>query len=90
MGLTEEGTGTGGTFVATDSAEDTPPIVEGGSPCRFCGAKLRHTFVEYHRRGIRRVGLGVDAQNPTGAVRVYEKAGMRVLTEDIVFEKELV
>jgi hypothetical protein len=35
------------------------------------------------------VGLGVDAENPTGATRLYESVGMRVLKEDVVFEKEL-
>jgi mycothiol synthase len=52
-------------------------------------ALLRHALVEFHRRGEKHVGLGVDAENPTGATRLYEKAGMRVLTEDIVFQKEL-
>jgi hypothetical protein len=33
--------------------------------------------------------LGVDAQNPTGATRLYERAGLRVIKEDIVYEKEL-
>ena len=52
-------------------------------------ALLRQAFAEFHRRGEPHVGLGVDAQNPTGATRLYEKAGMHVLTEDVVFEKEL-
>jgi mycothiol synthase len=52
-------------------------------------ALLQHAFVEFHRRGVPHVGLGVDAENPTGATRLYEKAGMRVVTEDVVFAKEL-
>lgn len=52
-------------------------------------ALLRQAFAEFHRRGEPHVGLGVDAQNPTGATRLYERAGMRVVKEDIVFEKEL-
>ena len=36
-----------------------------------------------------RVSLGVDAENPSGATRVYERAGMRVVAEDVVFEKDL-
>jgi len=52
-------------------------------------ALLRHAFVEFHRRGEPHVVLGVDAQNPSGAIRLYERAGMRVMKEDIVFEKEL-
>jgi hypothetical protein len=31
----------------------------------------------------------VDAQNPTGATRLYERAGMHVVQEHIHFEKEL-
>ena len=39
-------------------------------------ALLQHSFGEFYRRGRRRVGLGVDAQNLTGALRLYERAGM--------------
>jgi mycothiol synthase len=52
-------------------------------------ALLQHAFGEFHRRGERRVGLGVDAENATGAIRLYERAGMRVHSEEIVYEKEL-
>jgi mycothiol synthase len=52
-------------------------------------ALLSHAFVEFHRRGEPHVGLGVDAENPTGATRLYERAGMRIIKEDVVFEKEL-
>jgi len=52
-------------------------------------ALLRHTFVEFHRRGESHVGLGVDTQNPSGATRLYERAGMRVINEDVVYEEEL-
>jgi len=52
-------------------------------------ALLRHAFGEFYRRGRRHVALGVDAQNPTGAVALYERAGMRVAQEYVDFEKEL-
>ncbi len=52
-------------------------------------ALLRHAFGEFYRRGMRTVGLGVDAQNPTGATRLYEQAGMRVTQRDIAYEKAL-
>jgi len=39
---------------------------------------LLHSFNEFYRRGKRKVGLGVDAQNLTGALRLYESAGMHV------------
>lgn len=52
-------------------------------------ALLQATFCEFRRRGEPHVGLAVDAENATGATRLYERAGMRVLKEDIVYEKEL-
>lgn len=54
-------------------------------------ALLQHSFGEFYRRGKRRVGLGVDAQNLTGALRLYEKAGMRSdpSRQFSLYEKEL-
>ena len=52
-------------------------------------ALLRHAFGEFHRRGYRKVCLGVDAFNITGALRLYEKAGMRVIRQFDMYEKEL-
>lgn len=51
-------------------------------------ALLRHSFGEFYRRGMPTVGLGVDAENPTGATRLYKKAGMQVATEFVFYEKE--
>jgi mycothiol synthase len=39
-------------------------------------ALLREAFGEFHRRGLATVGLKVDSDNPTGAVRLYERVGM--------------
>ena len=50
-------------------------------------ALLLHTFGEFQRRGQTRVTLGVDAANPTGATKLYERVGMHVEMEGIVFEK---
>ncbi len=52
-------------------------------------ALLLHGFGDFHRRGERKVALGVDAQNPTGATRLYERAGMHVAYEAIAFAKEI-
>ena len=52
-------------------------------------ALLLHSFGEFYRRGTRTIGLGVDAQNPTGATRLYQKVGMYPASEFITFEKEL-
>ena len=40
-------------------------------------ALLRLAFAALHERGLRRAGLGVDAENATGALRLYERVGMR-------------
>ena len=52
-------------------------------------ALLRHAFGEFYRRGQPRIALGVDAQNSTGATRLYERAGMHVAYEAVAFEKAL-
>ena len=52
-------------------------------------ALLIHSFGEFHRRGQRRVGLGVDSENATGATKLYESVGMVVDTEQVVWEKLL-
>jgi ribosomal protein S18 acetylase RimI-like enzyme len=38
-------------------------------------ALLQHAFRAYAERGATRVGLKVDSTNPTGAPRLYERAG---------------
>ena len=52
-------------------------------------ALLRHAFDELYRRGKRKAGLGVDAENLTGALRLYENAGMHVHRAFDLFEKEI-
>ncbi|HEY0756829.1 MAG TPA: GNAT family N-acetyltransferase [Ktedonobacteraceae bacterium] len=52
-------------------------------------ALLLHSFNEFYRRGKRVVGLGVDSQNLTGALRLYQRAGMHRVQENINYEKEL-
>jgi mycothiol synthase len=52
-------------------------------------ALLRHSFREFHRRGFPRVVLGVDADSPNGATRLYERVGMHVARRVDFYEKEL-
>lgn len=52
-------------------------------------ALLLHAFGEFYRRGKREVGLNVDSQNLTGALRLYQRAGMHKAQERVSFEKEL-
>lgn len=52
-------------------------------------ALLQQSFAALHQRGRLRVGLGVDADSLTGATRLYEKAGMKVVRQYDTYEKEL-
>ena len=52
-------------------------------------ALLQHSFGEFYKRGTTTIGLGVDASNPTGATRLYQRAGMYVASEFATYEKEL-
>ena len=52
-------------------------------------ALLLHLLRELRRRGAARAGLGVDSENPSGAIRLYESAGMHVEAEHVTFVKEL-
>jgi ribosomal protein S18 acetylase RimI-like enzyme len=53
-------------------------------------ALLLHALGAFHERGTQLVSLGVDAENPTGATRLYESVGMSVRAAAVIFEKELV
>ncbi|MGH3071595.1 MAG: GNAT family N-acetyltransferase [Gaiellaceae bacterium] len=50
-------------------------------------ALLRAAFATLHRRGCRRIVLGVDAESLTGAHRLYERVGMHVAARFDVYEK---
>jgi mycothiol synthase len=50
---------------------------------------LQESFRRFRATGEGTVALGVDAENPTGATRLYERAGMHVLWRADVWQKEL-
>ena len=81
------------TNVFVDYVYENPvPVIRGGeeiTDSRFVSVRLQHSFVKLYQRGKRQVRLEVDTQNPTGATRLYEKAGMRVERRYDFFEKEL-
>ena len=52
-------------------------------------ALLLHAFGQFYERGERRVSLNVHTENPTGATRLYERVGMRVEREEVLYRKEL-
>jgi ribosomal protein S18 acetylase RimI-like enzyme len=51
-------------------------------------ALLQHAFGEFYARGIKTVDLGVDSENLTGAMRLYERAGMREVIRFALYRKE--
>jgi mycothiol synthase len=52
-------------------------------------ALLRHALREFRGRGMRRAALDVDAENLTGAVRLYERAGMHIAKRRDIYETSL-
>jgi GNAT superfamily N-acetyltransferase len=50
---------------------------------------LLRTFAEFYSRGVSRVTLGVDAESPTGATKLYEGVGMTIEMAAVVYEKAL-
>jgi ribosomal protein S18 acetylase RimI-like enzyme len=52
-------------------------------------ALLHHTFDEFRRRGFAAAELDVDSESLTGALRVYERAGMHVIRQELSYEKVL-
>ena len=55
----------------------------------IASALLRRSFAAFAARGIPRVLLNVDAENPTGATALYERVGMRVLKRWDLWERSL-
>jgi mycothiol synthase len=56
---------------------------------RLGTALLLHSFADMQRRGMTKASLGVDAENTTGAVRLYERAGMSVDQRHDIYRKAL-
>ena len=52
-------------------------------------ALLKQAFAAFYADGRKRAGLGVDSQNLTGALRLYERAGMHVARQFDQYEKEM-
>jgi mycothiol synthase len=50
-------------------------------------ALLLRSFQAFRERGYTRGTLGVDASSPTGATRLYERAGMRVYRTTVFLER---
>jgi len=87
----------GSDVVGTISAEQTPSmgwirqlcILPSHQGMGIGTALLQEAFAAFYTRGIRRVRLGVDADNKTGAVSLYKRAGMHVACEYRCYDKQL-
>jgi mycothiol synthase len=94
--LAEEGTQAAGFAICKVHASDAQlgwiQILGVRRPWRGRGlgrALLLSAFGAFRARGLRRAALGVDAENPTGATRLYESVGMHVVDRFELYEKEL-
>ena len=56
----------------------------------IASALLNNALVLFQAEGLERAALDVDTQNPTGALRLYEKHGFEVARETIHFGKKLI
>ena len=56
----------------------------------IAAALLRESFAEFERRNLPRVRLNVDSDNSTGAVSLYERVGMRVVTSYDLWARAIV
>lgn len=52
-------------------------------------ALLRESFRTFAERGKRSAGLGVDAENTTGAVALYERVGMHVVRRSDTWQRRV-
>jgi ribosomal protein S18 acetylase RimI-like enzyme len=64
-------------------------VAEGARGRGVGEALLRHALAALYARGVRRVGLKVDAFNPTGAIRLYERVGMSTVKRFRTYVKKL-
>ena len=52
-------------------------------------ALLVNSMTALRRRGMTEAVLGVDTENPTGALKLYESVGFRAINKDAVYRKTL-
>jgi ribosomal protein S18 acetylase RimI-like enzyme len=91
--LAYEGDEPAGILAGFPFDEETGWVADLGVRKRYRGrgigaALLRTAFAEFQRRGMTAAGLGVDAQNETGAVALYERVGMSVVRSYRTYQKQ--
>lgn len=55
----------------------------------LASALIVHSIRAFLAEGLQRAGLDVDTQNPTGALRLYEKLGFAAIKSTIIYIKKL-
>lgn len=55
----------------------------------LASALLVHSMRAFAAEGLQRAGLDVDTQNPTGALRLYEKLGFESVKRSVFFTKDI-
>ncbi len=55
----------------------------------LASALIVHSMRAFLAEGLQRAGLDVDTQNPTGALRLYEKLGFEAIKRTVIFTKKL-
>lgn len=55
----------------------------------LASALLVHSMNAFAAEGLQHAGLDVDTQNPTGALRLYEKLGFEAAKRTVIFTKRL-
>lgn len=66
-----------------------PPIPQALGKHGFGLALLKQSFCKFYKRGMKTIEPGVDAENPNGATHPYQKAGMKIANEYVIYKKEL-
>lgn len=64
-------------------------VLEAQRGCGIGAALLDTSFTAFEERGLSIARLNVDAANETGAVRLYERVGMKPVRTWVVFAKEI-
>ncbi len=65
-------------------------VIQGWRERGVASALLANSLQQFKAEGLEYASLDVDAENPTGALRLYEKHGFAIARETVHFVKELI
>ncbi|MCC3283761.1 GNAT family N-acetyltransferase [Arthrobacter caoxuetaonis] len=64
-------------------------VLRGWRGMRIAPAMLSEAMRRFRDSGMENAGLGVDTENPSGALKIYEQLGYRPVSRQVVFDKPL-